>query len=174
MLSKDELATLLIEDVNAFNQEVNGKPIDLTEMDFSGVNIEGAVLNNVDLTSSSFADAHLVDVKFLGSDLTSVDFNRANLVECAFNESILNGTDFSYSKVDYCNFADADLAGAIMLDADFTNSDFSMSENLNASRFDDTTIWPDNEYLPEEFDSSYSDDLSSLKDDEDDYDASDY
>ena len=105
--------------------------------------------------------------------MTSVDFNRANLVECAFNESVLNGTDFSYGKVDYCNFADADLAGAVMLDADFTNSDFSMSENLNASRFDDTTIWPDNEYLPEEFDSSYSDDLSSLKD-EDDYEQSDY
>ncbi len=174
MLSKDELANLLIEDVIAFNQEVDGKLIDLSEMDFSGVSIEGAVLNNVDLTSSSFADSHLVDVKFLGCDLTSVDFNRANLVECAFNESILNGTDFSYSKVDYCSFADADLAGAIMLDADFTNSDFSMSENLNASRFDDSTIWPDNEYLPEEFDSSYSDDLSSLKDEDEDYDTSDY
>lgn len=173
MLSKDDLANLLLTDVNAFNSEVDGKPIDLSEMDFSGANIEGAVLDNVDLTSSSFADSHLIDVKFLGCDLTSVDFNRANLAECGFNESILNGTDFSYAKVDYCNFADADLAGAIMLDADFTNSDFSMSVNLNASRFDDSTIWPDNEYLPEDFDSSYSDDLSSLKDDED-YEASDY
>ena len=60
-----------------------------------------------------------------------------------------------------------------MLDADFTNSDFTASENLNASRFDDSTIWPDNEYLPEDFDTSYSDDLSSLKDDED-YETSDY
>ncbi len=174
MLSKEDLANLLISDVNAFNCEVDGKPIDLSEMDFSSATIEGAVLDNVDLTSSSFADSHLIDVKFLGCDLTSVDFNRANLAECAFNESILNGTDFSYAKVDYCNFADADLAGAIMLDADFTNSDFSASENLNASRFDDSTIWPDNEYLPEDFDSSYADDLSSLKDDDDDYEVSDY
>ena len=173
MLSKEELANLLINDVDAFNQELGGKAIDMSEMDLSGVNLEGAVFDNVDLTSSSFADANLTEVKFLGCDLTSVDFNRANLIECAFNESVLNGTDFSYSKVDYCNFADADLAGAIMLDADFTNSDFSMAENLNASRFDDTTVWPDNEYLPEEFDSSYSDDLSSLKDD-DDYEVSDY
>jgi uncharacterized protein YjbI with pentapeptide repeats len=173
MLSKEDLANLLINDVQAFNQEINGKPIDLSEMDFSSASIDGANFDNVDLTSSSFADAHLVDVKFLGCDLTSVDFNRANLVECTFNESILNGTDFSYSKVDYCNFTDADLAGAIMLDGDFTNSDFSMCENLNASRFDDSTIWPENEYLPEDFDSSYSDDLSSLKDD-DDYEVSDY
>ena len=47
------------------------------------------------------------------------------------------------------------------------------TENLNACRFDDSTIWPDSEYLPEDFDSTYSDDLSSLKD-EDDYVESDY
>ena len=173
MLAKEELAELLYNDVKAFNASLNGKAIDMSEMDFSGATLEGVVFDNVDLTSSSFADSNLTEVKFLGCDLTSVDFNRANLVECAFNESVLNGADFSYSKVDYCNFADADLAGAIMLDADFTNSDFSASENLNASRFDDSTIWPDNEYLPEDFDSSYSDDLSSLKDDEE-YEVSDY
>lgn len=174
MLSKEELADLLVNDIAAFNEALDGKAVDMSEMDFSGASIEGAVFDNVDLTSSSFADSNLTEVKFLGCDMTSVDFNRANLVECAFNESVLNGTDFSYTKADYCNFADADLAGAIMLDADFTNSDFSAAENLSASRFDDTTIWPDNEYLPEDFDSSYSDDLSSLKDD-DDYDSvSDY
>ena len=173
MLSKEDLANLLQTDVEAFNAELDGKAVDMSEMDFSGASIEGAVFDNVDLTSSSFADSNLTEVKFLGCDMTSVDFNRAYLVECAFNESVLNGTDFSYAKVDYCNFSDADLAGAIMLEADFTNSDFSAAENLSASRFDDTTIWPDNEYLPEDFDSSYSDDLSSLKDDED-YEASDY
>lgn len=167
MLSKEDLVNLLLSDVEAFNAEISGSSIDLSEIDFSGANIEGAIFDNVDLNSSSFADSNLTEVKFLGCDLTSVDFNRANLVECAFNESVLNGADFSYSRADYCNFTDADLAGAIMLDADFTNSDFAASENLNASRFDDTTIWPDNEYLPEDFDSSYSDDLSSLKDDED-------
>ena len=170
---EEKMHNLLINDVDAFNDELGGKPVDMSEMDFSGINLEGAVFDNADLTSSSFADSNLTEVKFLGCDLTSVDFNRANLVECAFTESVLNGTDFSYARADYCNFADADLAGAIMLDADFTNSDFSTAENLNASRFDDSTVWPDNEYLPEDFDSSYSDDLSSLKDDED-YEPSDY
>ena len=173
MLSKEDLANLLLNDVQAFNQELGGKAVDLSEMDFSGITLEGAIFDNVDLTSSSFADSNLTEVKFLGCDLTSVDFNRATLVECEFNESVLNGTDFSYATVDYCDFADADLAGAILRDADLSNSDFSASENLNASRFDDSTVWPDNEYLPEDFDSSYSDDLSSLKDD-DDYEQSDY
>ena len=173
MLSKEELASLLTNDVEEFNNAIKGGAVDLSETDFSGITVEGAVFDNVDLTSSSFADSQLTDVKFLGCDLTSVDFTRSNLVECAFNESVLNGTDFSYATVDYCNFADADLAGAIVREADLTNSDFSASENLNASRFDDTTIWPDNDNLPEDFDSTYSDDLSSLKDDED-YEQSDY
>ena len=173
MLSKEELVELLMNDIESFNKELTGKVVDLSEVDFSNCNLEGAVFDNADLTSSSFADSQLTDVKFLGCDLTSVDFTRANLVECAFNESVLNGTDFSYATVDFCNFADAVLAGAILRDSDLSNSDFTACENLNACRFDDTTIWPDNENLPEDFDSSYSDDLSSLKDDED-YEQSDY
>ena len=171
MLSKEELANLLLTDIEAFNEAA--KDADLSETDFSGCTIEGAVFDNIDLNSSSFADSQLTDVKFIGCDLTSVDFNRAHIVECAFNESVLNGADFSYATVDYCNFAEADLAGTILRDADLSNSDFTESENLNASRFDDPTVWPDNENLPDDFDSSYSDDLSSLKDD-DDFAPSDY
>ena len=175
MLSKEELINLLTTDVDAFNDEVKAISggVDLSESDFSNFNITGAEFINVDLTSSTFSDSHLISVKFEGCDLTSVDFTRANLIECSFNESVLNGTDFSYATLDYCNFSDADLAGSIFQSADLTNSDFSMSENLNACRFDEDTVWPDNEYLPEEFDTSYSSDLSSLKDD-DDYEQSDY
>lgn len=175
MVSKDELVNLLNTDIAAFNEkikELKGS-IDLSELDFSNSNLEGANFFNVDLTSSSFADSHLTDVKFEGCDLTSVDFTRANIVECSFAESVLNGTDFSYATVDYSNFSDADLAGSIFQGANMTNSDFSMAENLSACRFDDDTIWPDNEYLPEDFDTKYSSDLSSLQDDEE-YEPSDY
>ena len=173
MSDKEEIINLLINDVEAFNEAVKKDSIDLSESDLSNLTIEGAVFDDVDLSSSSFADSQLTDVKFNECDLTSVDFTRTKLIECSFSESILNGADFSYAVVDYCGFPDSDLAGAILLEADLTNSDFSMAENLNAARFDDTTIWPENDNLPEDFDSSYSDDLSSLKDD-DDYEPSDY
>ena len=175
MLSKEELINLVSTNVDAFNTEIRKTKggIDLSETDFSNIELEGAEFFNVDLTSSSFADSHLTEVKFDACDLTSVDFTRANVVECSFSESVLNGTDFSYAKVDYCNFSDADLAGAIFQGADLTNSDLSMAENLSACRFDEETVWPDNEYLPEDFDSKYSSDLSSLQD-EDDYQQSDY
>ena len=173
MKSKEELVDLLVNDTESFNETIKGKYVDLSEMDFSNVVLEGAIFDNVDLTSSSFSDSQMTDVKFVACDLTSVDFTRTKLVECSFNESTLNGADFSYSSLQYCSFPDADLAGTIFMEADLSNSDFTMSENLNASRFDDTTVWPDSEYLPEDFDSTYSDDLSSLKD-EDDFEPSDY
>ncbi len=175
MLSKEEWTNIIATDVEQFNEEMKNKSgsVDLSETDFSGITLEGAIFDNVDLTSSTFADAHLVDVKFEGCDLTSVDFTRANLVECSFSESVLNGTDFSYARVDYGNFSDADMAGSVFQGADLTNTDLSMSENLSACRFDEETVWPDNEYLPEDFDTSYSSDLSSLKDD-DDFEQSDY
>ena len=55
MLSKEDLIDLLLTDVEAFNQEMGGAPVDLTETDFSGVNIEGAIFDNADLSSSSFS-----------------------------------------------------------------------------------------------------------------------
>ncbi len=175
MLTKEELIELLSSDIEEFNTEIKNVKggADLSETDFSNINLEGAVFYNADLTSTSFADSHLVNVTFDGCDLTSVDFTRANLVECSFTESVLNGSDFSYATVDYGNFSDADMAGAIFQSADLTNSDFTTAVNLNACRFDEDTVWPDNEYLPEDFDTAYSSDLSSLKD-EDDYEPSDY
>lgn len=173
MMTKEELADLLINNTDEFNEAIKTESPDLSEMDFSGATIEGVTMEDVDLTSSSFADSQLTDVKFINCDLTSVDFTRTKLVECTFTESVLNGTDFSYAVANYCNFSDSDLAGTIFSEADLSDSDFTMAENLNASRFDDTTIWPDSEYLPNDFDSSYTEDLSSLKDDED-IEQSDY
>ena len=77
MLSKEELTDLLLKDVEQFNAEIKKGAADLTETDFSGISIEGAMFDNADLTSSSFSDSQLTDVKFLGCDLTSVDFTRA-------------------------------------------------------------------------------------------------
>ncbi len=175
MLSKEELSDLLINDVNAFNDAVADEKdgVDLSESDFSNLTLQGANFVNVDLTSSSFADSHLTEVKFEGCDLTSVDFTRATLIECSFEGSVLNGTDFSYTSVNYGNFSDADMAGSVLQGADFSDSDLSMAENLNACRFDEETVWPDNDNLPEDFDSSCSSDLSSLNDEED-YEPSDY
>ena len=58
------------------------------------------------------------------------------------------------------------MAGANFSEADLSDSDFSTSENLDSCRFDESTIWPDNDKLPEDFDCTYNYDLSTLRDDE--------
>ena len=177
MKTKDELITLLVENVEEFNSYIEeniNNGIDLTEVDLSYKTVADAVFHNVDLSSTTFSDAHLTNVKFENCDLSSADFTRSNLEDCNFNGSILNGTDFSYAVVSYCNFNEADMAGAILQETDFTDSDLSTSYNLNACRFDDGTVWPDDDMLPEDFDGLYSSDLSSLKDDDDDHSNQDY
>lgn len=176
MKTKDELITLLVEDVEEFNNyvEENNNGIDLTEIDLSNITVADAVFHNIDLSSTTFSDSHFTNVKFENCDLSSADFTRSNLEECSFNNSILNGTDFSYAVINYCNFNEADMAGAVLQESDLTDSDLSTSYNLNACRFDDGTIWPDDDMLPEDFDGLYSSDLSSLKDDDDEHGNQDY
>lgn len=176
MKSKDELIDLIINDSEAFNEymlENKEAGIDLSEVDLTAVELKDLTFTNIDFTSSTFSESHLLSVKFEECDLTSCDFTRTNVTECDFSNSILNGTDFSYAVVDYCNFNEADMAGAIFQEADLTNSDLSTSYNLNACRFDDATIWPDSDMLPDNFDGMYSSDLSSLRDDDDEV-VSDY
>ena len=85
----------------------------------------------------------------------------------------MNGTDFSYATVNYSNFTDSDMAGCVFNESNLENSDFSAAENMDAVRFDESTIWPDIDMLPEDFDTTYTRDLSSLEDD-DDSSSSDY
>ena len=47
------------------------------------------------------------------------------------------------------------------------SSDCSAADNIDAVRFDESTILPDTDMLPEDFDTTYTKDLSSLEDDED-------
>ena len=139
--------------------DVKSQPSNFTSVKWLSAKLEEVKSTFINSAPSIFAPLKSVSLK--------------STLPFAFLISVLNGTDFSYSKADYCNFSDADMAGAIFQGADLTNSDFSAAENLNACRFDEETIWPDNEYLPEDFDSNYASDLSSLQD-EDDYQQSDY
>lgn len=169
MHSKEELLELILnkpEEYNEYKATIT-EEIDLSELDFSNSNLDSINFSNSDLSGSSFKGSHLTLINFSNCDLNAVDFSRANVVECDFSESLLNGTDFNFAVIDYCNFAGADMAGSIFIEADLTNSDLSASENLSACRFDDTTIWPDPELLPEEYDTAYSKDLSSLADEDD-------
>lgn len=165
--TKDDLYNMIKSSPQKFKDwKATQDEIDLSEMDFSYTNLRDIDFSNADLNSSSFADCHLTLMNFNNADLTSVDFTRAVIVESDFTDAILTGADYSYAAVNYCNFTDADLAGGVFQESDLTNSDFAGAYNLNACRFDEETIWPDPEMLPEDFDTDYKEDLSLLKDED--------
>ena len=95
-------------------------------------------------------------------------------MECDFTDALLTGADCSYAEMTYCNFSDADMAGCILSETDLSNSDLTSSVNLHASRFDEDTIWPDDDMLPEDFDVTSHRDLSALQDEEEDTVSSDW
>lgn len=173
--TKEELYELIKKSPQEFNDwKTSQDDVDLSELDFSYSHLNDVDFSNVDLNSSSFADAHLSSINFSGANLTSVDFTRATVLESDFSEATLTGADYSYATISYGNFTDADMAGGVFQESDLTNSDLSGAYNLNACRFDEETIWPDIEMLPEDFDATYSDDLSLLKDEEDEESMGDY
>jgi len=166
--TKEEIFELIKKSPQEFNDWKSTQDmVDLSETDFSYLTLDGVDFSDVDLNASSFADSHLSLVNFSNTDLTAAEFTRATVLECDFSEAIMPGADFSYATVHYGNFTDADMAGAVFMESDLTNSDFAGSYNLSACRFDAETIWPEAIMLPEDFDSTYNDDLSSLKDDDD-------
>ena len=174
--TKEELFDLIINKPEKYNEWKSNyeEEVDLTELDFSSQTIENVNFENADLSGSSFADCHLTEVNFRNTESTAVDFTRSILIECDFSDGLLTGADFSYATVNYCNFSESDMAGVIFQETNLEDSDLSSSINLTACRFDDDTIWPDQDKLPEDFDGKYADDLSSLKDDDDENSISDY
>ena len=166
MTSKEEWIELLLKDKDAFNTQKASKELDLSEVELSVSDLADADLSNIDFSGANFSESSIVNVDFSNCDLTSADFSRCKIEECNFSNCILNGTNFSYATLNFCNFNEADMAGCVLCEAELTDSDFATSENLSACRFDEGTIWPDTEKLPEDFDSTYNYDLSSLQDEE--------
>ncbi len=165
---KQDLANLILNDAEEFKKlHDENNEMEILEAEFSRTTLEDMDFTNVDFSGSTFAESNLTNINFEDCDLTSVDFSRANLSECSFMGAILNGAMFNYATVSFCNFSDADMAGASFQEADLTDSDFSTSENLDSTRFDEGTIWPDTDKLPEDFDCTYNYDLSSLREEDD-------
>ncbi len=153
-------------EVDEFNEEVKNCTEDLTESDFSGIEVDGAFFKDLDLSGSNFSETTLSNSSFEDSDLTSATFARSELNGVSFVNAILNGTKFNNANISYCDFADADMSGADFSEADLSESDLSLSQNLSQCSFDKYTVWPDSDKLPEDFDADYQEDLAALNDDE--------
>lgn len=166
---KDKLIQLLqSENVDDFNSTVetnNIKDFDLSEMDFSSLNLKGINLSSFDLTGSDFSEGSLESADLTNSNLTSVKFTGTNLQYCNFNYSNLSGANFNKANLTEADFSEANLSGTDFREADLTDADLASSYNLSQAKFDKFTKWPDEHNLPEDFDTSYEDAIPGYEDD---------
>lgn len=100
---------------------------DLTDANFTGVNLDHAAFEDTILTRANFSDASLEEAKFNNVDLmpddnkVGVNFSGATMIRTSFINSDLAGVDFS---------------GVNLADSSFNNSNlkyvkFSQESNLN-------------------------------------------
>lgn len=167
-MAQENIVNLILNDYDSFIEYHKENPdLELSEADFSHSELDSVDFSNIDFSGTSFSEANLTNINFSDCDLSTVDFSRANIIECNFTGSVMNGANFSYATVNYCDFNDADMAGVNFSEANLSDSDLSTCDNLDSVRFDDSTIWPSDDKLPEDFDCTYNSDLSSLQDEED-------
>jgi uncharacterized protein YjbI with pentapeptide repeats len=91
---------------------VNLAKCDLTERNYSGANLAGAILAQATLSDSNFSEVNLTDANLAGVFARSTNFLKAN-----FTNADLTNADLRES-----NFIDADFTGAITVGADFSGS----------------------------------------------------
>jgi hypothetical protein len=104
---------------------------DLTNADFSDVNLRWAILTNANLTETNLSRARLGGTvlrranlfasdlrgaRLVVTDLGSANLNGVNLRGASLINANLDGADFSHSKMVYTQLADLDLGTAIGLE----------------------------------------------------------
>ncbi len=139
---------------------------------FSGINLEGAVLEGLDLSCdrtdplegldwnigscAAFTDARLAGASLESSDLSGATFEIADLSGAKLDgtnlsHTLLLGTDMTDAELGTVNFAgafvSADFAGATFRGTDLRGVDMAISDGLHQANFfnvchDETTQWP--------------------------------
>jgi len=169
-MTKERLIELLksgiVEEFNELKDTFESD-LDLSENDFSQVELYGAKLSEIDFSGCDFSETNLEQVNFSKCNLSTADFTRSNLTDVNFSESVLSGAKFNNSSHTLSDFADCDLCGADFSESDLGNSDLTLSVNITSCKYDKDTIWPESDKLPYDFEPSYESDLALLEDDDD-------
>ena len=165
---------LLKEDVKSFNalrEKETTTKIDLSETDLEGLTLNNANFSEFELNGVNFADSSLENAIFTNTNLTTTNFTGADLKYCNFNNANLSGAYLTNTDATEADFTDANFNGTDLRETNFTNAELSASVNLSQAKFDNLTIWPENQNLPEDFDSSCSNLSNNNDEDENVYDG---
>ena len=154
-ISKDDLVQLLrngeIEKFNSIRPYHDDISLDLTEIDLNDMKLSGANLSKVDLSGSDFSKSDIEKINFSDSDLSSVNFSHTTIAESNFINAIFEGSLLTSINVISGDFTEVDFNGVNICGANLTGADLGLCKNLMQSVYDTDTLWPDNDFLPDEF-----------------------
>ena len=134
---------------NLLRKHEEGKPF--RRGNFLGVNLEGALLQNVDfreaylfkanlrqanLVGSDFSKAELINANFQGALLISANFQDAYLLEAKFQNANLSGCNFRGAYLREANFT-----GAFLFRASWTGSLYLYWEHIKKCGEEQSKRW---------------------------------
>ncbi len=118
-------------------------PVDLSNMNFSGIKIAGLSFKGFDLSDSAFVGASIVGADFSGAKLSGSDFSKANIKDTSFAsaevdlsyfvETKIVNSNFSSAKINCSQLRDSVISGSKFKDAIMTSVLFSGSKVKDTS-----------------------------------------
>ena len=93
-----------------------------------GLDLRGAELSAMDLSGANFQGADLRDAVFSGSQLRNADFRGADLRGALFDEARLDLTDFRGADCSGGSFVDAKMHRADLSNGFFMKTDFVIAD----------------------------------------------
>ena len=120
------------------------KPIDLSNMNFSGIKIAGLSFKGFDLSDSAFVGANIIGADFSGAKLSGSDFSKANIKDTSFISAEVDLSYFVGTKIVNSNFLSAKINCSQLRDSIITGSNFKnaimTSVLFSGSKVSDTSF----------------------------------
>lgn len=110
--------------IEALKERLAHQDGSLDQLDWSAVNLSGALLSSCRMQQAKFSAAILRGAYFGYSDLRAADFSGADLRDAHFREARLDHAKFDGADLRGANFARAVLAGSSFVKADLTKVNF--------------------------------------------------
>ena len=105
---------------------------DLTDRDFSGLNLRGIVLTGRDLSGS----------RLVSADLTGAYLPGAVLTGAGLHSAVLTGANLTDANLTFAYLGGANLTGAVLTGAVLTGANLG-TRNRSLAMWDASTVWPD-------------------------------
>ncbi|BBO67185.1 hypothetical protein DSCA_11150 [Desulfosarcina alkanivorans] len=111
---------------------------------FDGADLTGAVMADVDLSGASFKKANLTDADFSMANCTGIDMTGATITDAVFDSARLTRARIEKADATGASFIEADLSGASLVHTDLAGADLSAANlaqsNLSGANLVEATL----------------------------------